>query len=151
MPFMEEFDAIGAFDVLEHIEDDCWILKEIYRSIRPTGGLLLTVPQHPFLFSRADEIAGHVRRYRARDLRRKVEDVGFRVILMASFITLPFPLMLLRRLGGKVNPSYDIYDEIQVGWLTNSILRIILRLEIASIQAGFRLPFGGSLLLVAEK
>ena len=151
MPFRERFDAIGAFDVLEHIEDDGWVLKEIYRSIRPAGGLLLTVPQHPYLFSRADETAGHVRRYRASELRRRVEEAGFRVRRMTSFVSLPFPLMLMRRMRGRTDPKYDLYDEMRLGWLANSILRAAFRPEMALIRAGLSFPFGGSLLLVADK
>lgn len=30
MPFVEEFDAIGAFDVLEHKDDDITVIEQIY-------------------------------------------------------------------------------------------------------------------------
>lgn len=40
------YDVIGAFDVVEHIEDDRSALKNIERALKPGGFLLLTVPQH---------------------------------------------------------------------------------------------------------
>src|SRR5262249_44145667 len=63
IPFSEEFDLIAACDVLEHLEDDTGSLAEIYRALKPGGGALLSVPQHPQLWSQADVAAHHIRRY----------------------------------------------------------------------------------------
>ena len=57
-------DLVGAFDVLEHIADDHRVLDEFYRVLKPGGVLIATVPQHPSLWSAADEVAHHQRRYR---------------------------------------------------------------------------------------
>ncbi|HXC17167.1 MAG TPA: class I SAM-dependent methyltransferase, partial [Holophagaceae bacterium] len=64
IPFRNHFDLIGAFDVIEHIEDDEAVLSEMLRALRPGGGVLLTVPQHRWLWSPVDVFAGHARRYR---------------------------------------------------------------------------------------
>src|SRR5271163_3631850 len=72
MPFAGEFDVICAFDVLEHIEEDAVVLAMLNRAVRPGGGLMLTVPQHAFLWSRADDYACHKRRYARSELIRKV-------------------------------------------------------------------------------
>ena len=71
IPFDGEFDVVGAFDVIEHIEDDRAVLREMHRAAVPGGGILLTVPQHPFLWSEFDRQARHVRRYTAPELREK--------------------------------------------------------------------------------
>jgi SAM-dependent methyltransferase len=42
--FIEEFDVIGAFDVLEHIPDDAAALASIAGALRPGGGVIFTVP-----------------------------------------------------------------------------------------------------------
>ena len=78
IPFREYFDVIGAFDVLEHIDDDELVLSQISQAVRPGGVLLLSVPQHPRLWSRQDERAHHVRRYTAAELRHKVVAGGLR-------------------------------------------------------------------------
>jgi len=62
LPFRSEFDMVGAFDVLEHIDQDEQVLNEIHRALKPNGGLLITVPQHPWLWSQADIEAHHKRR-----------------------------------------------------------------------------------------
>jgi SAM-dependent methyltransferase len=41
----ESFDLVVACDVLEHVPDDRWALREIHRVIRPGGVAVLTVPQ----------------------------------------------------------------------------------------------------------
>ena len=73
IPFEREFDVVGAFDVLEHIVEDEDVLGQMFKATRPGGGLLVTVPQHPFLWSASDEHAMHQRRYSRAELRRKVE------------------------------------------------------------------------------
>ena len=66
IPFRDHFDAIGAFDVLEHIEDDVAVIEEVGRALRPDGMFVMTVPQHPALWSPQDDHAYHVRRYTSR-------------------------------------------------------------------------------------
>ena len=68
IPFRDEFDIVGAFDVLEHIQEDERVLAEMYQATKQGGGIVITVPQHAFLWSNVDETAGHVRRYDAREL-----------------------------------------------------------------------------------
>ncbi len=49
IPFRSEFDVIGAFDVLEHVKEDEEVLSQMYQATRQGGGILITVPHHPFL------------------------------------------------------------------------------------------------------
>jgi len=77
IPFEEEFDVIGAFDVLEHIEDDECVLAQVHAALKPQGLILLTVPQHAWLWSASDKYACHVRRYTASDLHHKIKKAGF--------------------------------------------------------------------------
>ena len=67
-----EFDVVGAFDVLEHLVEDESALVQIFDAARPGGGLLITGPQHPFLWSATDQFAMHQRRYSRAELRAKV-------------------------------------------------------------------------------
>ena len=59
IPFAEEFDVIGAFDVLEHIEEDERVLEQAHVALKPLGLMLITVPQHAWLWSSVDEYACH--------------------------------------------------------------------------------------------
>jgi SAM-dependent methyltransferase len=151
MPFRDEFDVIGAFDVLEHIADDRAVLREAHRALKPGGGLLLTVPQHAFLWSAADDYAHHQRRYSRGDLRRRVEDAGFGILRCTSFVSLLMPLLLVSRLTKRDPRSFDPHAEFAIPSGINWGLERVLDLERLLIQAGISLPFGGSLLLAAHK
>lgn len=152
IPFEGEFDVIGAFDVLEHIEEDCDVLSQLFQALLPGGGIIITVPQHRFLWSQQDEYACHVRRYEARELWQKVEEAGFRVESTTSFVSLLLPLMFLSRLKKrKPVENYDPAQEFRIGKLANRLLESVLDLERGMIQRGVLFPMGGSRLLVARK
>jgi len=152
IPFVDEFDVIGAFDVIEHIQEDVKVLEQMHQAIQPGGGIILTVPQHPWLWSERDDIGHHVRRYQAQELKMKVEQAGFKVVRMTSFVSLLLPIMLLSRLRSQsADSTYDVMAELKVGRWMNALLEGILTLERTVIQSGGNFPAGGSLLLIAEK
>jgi len=152
IPFRDEFDVIGAFDVLEHISEDEEVLSEMYKATRNQGGILLTVPQHPFLWSQVDDYARHVRRYKAQELRDKVRRAGFDVTRITSFVSFLLPLMAISRLKQRVcDDQFDPAAELTTSPLTNTILEKVLDCERALIRTGLSLPAGGSLLVVAHR
>jgi SAM-dependent methyltransferase len=152
IPFENEFDVIGAFDVLEHIKEDEAVLSQMHKAVRHRGGgLILTVPQHPFLWSQMDDYAHHARRYRARELRDKVERAGFRILRMTSFVSLLLPLMMLSRLKQQTPEKIEAMSEFKINPLLNAALESTLSVERTMIRAGLSLPGGGSLLLVARR
>lgn len=148
IPFTAEFDLIGAFDVVEHIHDDTRVLFEIHRALRPGGAVILTVPQHPWLWSHQDELAHHQRRYRRGELERKLRDCGFRVAYSTSFVSLLLPLLVLSRLVARRNED-DPLREMRISGASNAILGGVLALEFLLLRTGLRLPAGGSRLAVA--
>lgn len=151
IPFVSEFDVIGAFDVLEHIVEDEAVLEQIFRATRPGGGILVTVPQHPFLWSANDEHSMHQRRYRRADLRRKVERAGFRVERITSFVSLLLPFMIFARLTKTRGRAFDLWEEFKISRPLNTSFETILAVERKLIKAGVSFPAGGSLFLIAKK
>ena len=151
IPFEREFDVIGAFDVLEHIAEDDAVLTQMFRATRPGGGLLVTVPQHRFLWSASDQHAMHQRRYSRAELRRKVERAGFRIQRMTSFISLLMPFMIYSRMRRNRSRDFQLWKEFEISQPLNALLGSILTAERAIIQRGVSFPAGGSLLLVAKR
>jgi SAM-dependent methyltransferase len=151
IPFEEEFDVIGAFDVLEHIEQDVAVLSEVFRAVRPGGGVMLTVPQHPFLWSRVDEHARHKRRYTRGELIDKVRRAGFEITRTTSFVSLLLPAMALSRVAGGAARRSDPLPELGMSTRMNAVLARVLAVERTLIERGVSFPAGGSLLLVARK
>lgn len=149
IPFHEEFEAIGAFDVLEHIEEDDRVLKQVHEALIPSGFLVLTVPQHKWLWSATDEHACHVRRYTAPELHRKIESAGFNIIRSTSFVTTLLPAMMASRmLPEKV---FDAASEFKISPWLNAVFYALLVAEIAAIKLGISFPIGGSRIVVAQK
>jgi SAM-dependent methyltransferase len=151
LPFRDEFDAIGGFDVLEHIDDDHAALASMRAALKDGGVLLLTVPQHPWLWSAADEVAHHQRRYTRRGLRERLGAAGFEILLTTSFVTTLLPAMAASRLAERVRSApYDAMSEHRSAERLGVLPELPLRLERALIRRGARLPAGGSLLAVAR-
>jgi SAM-dependent methyltransferase len=146
----EIYDCIGSFDVIEHIQSDELVLANFYRALRRGGLLLLTVPQHPWLWSAADEYAHHVRRYNRSVLLLKVRTSGFRVECCTSFVSLLLPLMALQRLVSRKS-QYNPDSEFAISPLLNNLLFLVMQIELVLLKLGLRFPAGGSLLLLASK
>lgn len=154
IPFRDHFDAIGAFDVLEHIDDDTRVITEVARALRPGGTFLLSVPQHPSLWSAQDDHAFHVRRYTAAGLRRKVEAAGFEIVRTTSFVSLLLPMMFASRMSRRAvsaEAEVDAMGDLRQPRAVNVALEAVMTVERALIRHGWSFPAGGSLLLVARK
>lgn len=155
IPFADEFDVIGVFDILEHIEEDSLVLREIHKALTHRGGIIITVPQHMLLWSPLDEIAFHKRRYSKTELTNKIEAAGFKILMNTSFVTLLLPAMLLSRLllrfSNKTNISDNCLYESRLLPFVNTFFGKIRRIENLALKKGVRFPIGGSLLCVARK
>jgi SAM-dependent methyltransferase len=153
IPFRSEFDAIGAFDVLEHIEDDAIVLQQIFGALKPGGTLFISVPQHRWLWSVTDEYACHVRRYDSDELKNKVCGAGFEIMRSTSFVSTLLPAMYFSRLlqQNEVDMNIDDFAGLRVNPVLNQLLEWMLNFELILISIGISLPVGGSRLLVARK
>ena len=152
IPYRDEFDVIGAFDVLEHIEDDMAVLSEVRAALKENGFLFITVPQHGWLWSPVDEYACHVRRYSALELHTKIESVGFDIVRSTSFVSLLLPIMLLSRVKQRHSQSsIDPADELKLSKGLNAFLYKMMQAEVGLIRSGISLPIGGSRLVVAKR
>jgi len=151
MTSSDEFDAIGAFDVIEHIREDQLVLRNFHHALKATGTLFISVPQHPALWSAFDEHAMHQRRYTRAELFLKLEAAGFKIVYATSFVTTLLPVMWAARRRSNANKTYDPAAELRVNPSLNASLYLAMAMDYALIMTGMSLPFGGSLLVVARK
>jgi SAM-dependent methyltransferase len=151
IPFEAEFDLICAFDVLEHIDDDEGVLAQMFRAVRPGGGLLLSVPQHPFMWSHIDVRAKHKRRYRRNEISGKCARAGFEVVRSTSFVTTLLPFMLMQRLGPGQRKDYELARELRLHRRLDRFAEAALDFERWCIAAGLSFPVGGSRFVAARR
>jgi 2-polyprenyl-3-methyl-5-hydroxy-6-metoxy-1,4-benzoquinol methylase len=79
VPQGSTYDAVCAFEVLEHIEDDRAALADWVPLIKPGGHFIMSVPAFQDRFGAMDTHAGHFRRYSPEELRGKLADAGLTV------------------------------------------------------------------------
>jgi SAM-dependent methyltransferase len=108
-----QFDGVILSEVLEHIEDDVRGLCEVYRVLKPSGVVAITVPNtnYPFWWDPINKSletlglppikrgmfagiwANHVRLYTKAQLRQAVEAAGFIVEEERAFTHYCFPFI----------------------------------------------------------
>ncbi|MGW5922358.1 class I SAM-dependent methyltransferase [Nocardia fluminea] len=81
----DEFDVVIASEILEHVPQDTQAIAELARVVKPGGALAVTVPRwlpERICWALSDEYhaneGGHVRIYRADELRDKITARGLR-------------------------------------------------------------------------
>jgi len=147
------FDLAVALDVLEHVADDEAALRELARVLVPGGRLLVTVPQHGWLWGEHDVLAHHHRRYTRGLLLARAAAAGFAAERVTAFNTaLLAPIAvarLVQRARRRAQPASDL-GRTPHGPV-NRALEGILRAEAGLIRRGRDLPVGVSLLAVLRR
>jgi len=134
--------------VIEHLEDPSPLLEECRRVLDPVGQLVVTVPAYSWLWSSADDLAGHWRRYTSASLAGELREAGYQVSTctyrMASLV---IPMFLARalpyRLGHRSQLSI-IKQQLAVS--TGGGVRAVVAME---RLAGRFLRFGTSVFATA--
>lgn len=156
--FNDKYDAIGIFDVLEHIKNEEQFIKKCFKSLNSDGYLYIAVPADMKLWSVLDEISGHYRRYNKKGLQKLFIKCGFEVVFVNYFGFFQFmPQLVIRKIQEIKARNYKINTEdILKEALTlppfffNFVFKLFLILESKIINiASF--PFGASIILVAKK
>lgn len=151
-PFGEPFDLLVLSDVLEHLDDDVGMLKQLAALLKPDGRVLITVPAYEFLWSGEDYVSHHRRRYRLRGLASVVRSAGFEVEQITYFNALLFPLQVCVILFNRLfRPKSMFESNVQrTPAAVNAALEGIFSAE-AGLLKRIRFPFGGSILCRARR
>lgn len=109
IPFVDEFDCIFAFDVIEHLADDRAAIMNMKKMLknRPKSLLAISVPAHQWLWNAHDEAVHHKRRYTKSQLVKLLESCGLHIESSQYFFIAITPLLLLRAWlsPGKKKPT----------------------------------------------
>lgn len=146
------FDAVGAFDVAEHLSEDREFFKICFKLLNPGGKLFLTVPAGNWLWDEIDDYSGHKRRYEPPDLINKIREAGFTIKFWNYWNVLPLPFYLLDRLLITRKAKRNIIAEyLKIPSPTvNKMMESLLNLE-GKLLFRMRYPVGASIVLCAQR
>ncbi|MFL6721870.1 MAG: class I SAM-dependent methyltransferase [Sphingomonas sp.] len=96
------YDLIGAFDVIEHIDDDRASLASIAAKLKRGGKLVMAVPAHQWMWSAHDVVNHHKRRYSKRSLKALINGSPMSLVKIGYFNSLLFPLAVAARGASKL-------------------------------------------------
>jgi len=143
-------DAIIGLDIFEHIEDDSAAFAEAYRVLRPGGILVLSVPAFRSLWGPHDIALMHFRRYRAKEVRARLEKAGFVIRRTSYSVFFLFPIVVVWRFFEKQKKGKAKASLVSVPKWANRLLIGLQNLE-TSIISRFDLPWGSSVIAVAQR
>ena len=146
------YDAVLAFDLLEHLDNPLAMLEALSRHVRPGGWIFINVPALSALFSDYDRAAGHVKRYGRRGLVREIQAAELEPVLTRFWGFTSVALLAMRKALVRGAMGMDERAIIRKGFappnrLLSIALRCIMRIETAIPLAP---PIGASLLLAAR-
>jgi SAM-dependent methyltransferase len=139
-------DGIYTSNVLEHIEDDEIILRQLHHRLRLGGTIAVYVPAFMCLYSNMDLAVGHYRRYDARELCQKLESAGFTILHQSYSDSIGFLVWwYLKKRGSKGGNELSNHRALSM------YDKFIYPLSSLIDSIGFQYLFGKNLLVVAKK
>jgi SAM-dependent methyltransferase len=140
------FDGIYTSNVLEHIQDDVSVLRQLHAKLRPGARIAIFVPAFMSLYGGADAAVGHYRRYGRRELLCKLKAARFEVLECRFVDSIGFFAWLSLKIwhphappGSANAKSLQLYD------------KYIYPLSRGLDTLGLKYLFGKNLLAVARK
>jgi len=153
LPFKNKsYDIVGAFDVLEHIDDHVGALKEWRRVLKDDGAIVLTVPAYQWLWSDHDVSLHHKRRYTIKRLNEAARQAGLKIDRKSYAIVFSLPLVVtfrfLNKMSGRKTNTETSYVAVPAS--VNSLFAKFLGVE-AAMHKFMSFPAGTSIVAILRK
>lgn len=130
----KSYDIVGAFDVLEHIDDQVGALREWSRVLKDNGAIVLTVPAYAWLWSDHDVSLHHKRRYTATRLKLAAREAGLKSEKTSYAIVFSLPLIagfrLIHKALGRKTDSEASYVNVP-NWANTMFTKLLYMEAIA--------------------
>ena len=139
-------DLIFSSNVLEHIEDDISVLKEMSNKLSINGKIYLYLPAKMILWTSLDEEVGHYRRYEINELKSKCQKVGLKIEKLHYADSLGFFASLAMKIFGY-NKDGGIGSVSSLKFYDKWLFPISKFLD----TIGLKYLFGKNVILIATK
>ena len=126
------------------------MLRNAAKTLKPSGGIVFTVPCYQWLYSQWDKSLGHYRRYTQKEMRRQASAAGLNVLFMSHWNGFTLPAALVVRGYEKLFPRDKKPEFPRVSPIVNRTLRSMAKLERGWMRA-IGMPAGLSLVGVLRK
>jgi dolichyl-phosphate beta-glucosyltransferase len=145
----ETANIVCLLDVIEHLSDPVAAIRESARILTKDGRLIINVPAHPRLWSSADEVLGHAKRYTRKSLSAELEQAGCTPIWSSyvfSWLVLPVWLRRRARPSGEPQLGLDVSSP-----MIDRISMLLTRGEWLVAASRIPIVFGTSVLCIAKR
>jgi 2-polyprenyl-3-methyl-5-hydroxy-6-metoxy-1,4-benzoquinol methylase len=151
-------DAVGSFDVIEHLQNDREFILKVKDALKPDGLFFVSVPAYLWMWTAEDTEIGHFRRYTRSSIMRLLRECGFEIEYSTYFFAfLVLPVFLLRSfpywlgLRRKFDLEKAASAHKSMGSFSTSIIDKLAGWELEKIRRRSSIPIGSSILVVARK
>lgn len=151
LPFADGvFDLIISADVLSNRwVEEAAALSEFRRCLTPGGRLILNLPAYDWMMGEHDRHVHNARRYTRARIARRLAAAGLTPTRSTYWNTIPFPLMAVHR--KIVSRRQEASDVRLFPAPVEAAFNAATGLEALWLRTGSSLPFGGSVLVEAER
>jgi SAM-dependent methyltransferase len=122
-------DLVLMMDVLEHVDDDRWLLRHYADKVPAGAHFLVTVPAFAFLWSGHDVFLEHKRRYRLSEIETAMGEAGLQIVRGSYYFGFVFPLAAAVRLADR-NTTEPRSSLKKQGALANGVLTALCAAEL---------------------
>jgi len=148
------FDLATSFDVMQCLEPDAAVVREMARLVRPGGAVVVTMAALEMLRGDHSVSWREVRRYTPAMARELFMQAGLRVERVSFLFGTLFPLMLTIRLAQRaLRPFRAHRHDTDISVPSAPVNALLTALVTAEARAAryVSLPVGSSLLVVGRK
>lgn len=142
-----KIDLVLFLDVLEHIEDDIAMMKNVSELLPYDFKFIITVPAFQFLFASHDEFLVHYRRYSNKLLKKHIDQAGWQEVQSGYFyssLVLPRLLIKIKEFFFKPTKEADgISEWTHSPWITklvSSVFWFDYKMGKAARSIGIKIP-----------
>lgn len=113
--FIQKLDSVSQdlvlmMDVLEHVDDDVGLLREVTATMPSSGRVVITVPAFQCLWSGHDVFLEHRRRYTVRSLERVVRAAGLEPVRSRYFFGSLLPIVAAVRVAQRLMMTRSLLE-----------------------------------------